>query len=184
MAWKLNKDLLQNHTNPIERDLYHEVGESVISKIFTEETGELDYLQLKSGEYVYRKYNEDWDEVETVSSMDEPQPGYWLVSDAHRMDYFIQIELEGTPTPQYSEEYYTFLGDKYYTKEELVKAIESYSETEDGGVYYYHHHKVEEHTLEIAPYKEVSGEYDQTTLDKVNEILKSNGIDFVVKGEQ
>ena len=183
MAWKLNKDLLQNHTNPLERALYHEVGESVISKIFIGKAGEPDCLQLKSGEYVYRKYNEDWDVVEIVSSMNEPQPDYWLVSETHWMDYFIQIELEGTPTPKYSEEYYTFLGDKYSTKEELVKAIEGHSEAM-GGVYYYHHHKVEEHTLEISPYKKISGKYDQSTLDKVNEIPKSNGIDFVVKGDK
>ena len=177
MAWIFNKEKITGSDRYAE-DTFKLVGDSVIEEIVTDgDYPDIDYLKMADGVYISRNYFgvQITDNIPSTMNCLMPYPKW--------MDYFIGVGSEDTDDIRSSEEYYTFLGDKYYTKEELVKALEGYSE-DMGGTYYYHHHKVEEHTLEIAPCKKVSGEYDQSTLDKVNEILKSSGIDFVVKGEQ
>ena len=177
MAWIFNKEKITGSDRYAE-DTFKLVGDSVIEEIVTGEGYPyIDYLKIAGGVYVSRNYYG----LQSTDSI--PDTEHWLMTCSTWMDYFIEVGSEDTDDIRSPEEYYTFLGDKYYTKEELVKAIEGHSEAM-GGVYYYHHHKVEEHTLEISPYKKVSGKYDQSTLDKVNKILKSNGIDFVVKGDK
>lgn len=175
MAWKIKDGAEKVVSEEKYLNLINAVGKSLIVDITFGSNGKnIDFLLLDDGRFVYAEGRE------ILFTDVSPEPSFWLTVSNDHKKFLLEVSEDDL---QFSEEYYTFLGDKYYAKEDLVKAIEGYSETEDGGVYYYHRHKVEEHTLEITPYKKVSGKYDQPTLDKVNEILKSNGIDFVVKGD-
>lgn len=176
MVWKLNKTLFLNTLDPKEINLSNLVGDSTISEIVSE-NGKLDYIKLKDGRYVYSLQDE------ILCQTTKPTPSYWLnfCEEAWRQ-YFIEVEEDVQSTSLSTKEYYMFGDYTYHSKEDLISAIKDYAGS-DQGTYYYHYYKEEEYSIEIHNSEKVSGEYDQLTLDKVNEILRSKGVDFVIKGE-